>query len=86
MESAVTRVHRDSDQEAKIPSPIRKMQGVLLDRSKIPIHVGVTGCPSQGGAESGSYISPGCSSSSDRDMVVFDRMFNVFYSVTFLAQ
>lgn len=71
--SSITWVHRDSGREMKIPSPIRKMQGVLLDRSKIPIHAGVTGCPSQSGAESGSYIPPGGSSCPDRDMVVFNR-------------
>jgi len=74
MGSSVTSAHRDSDREAKIPSPVRKMQGVLLDTPEIPINAGVTGCPSQGGAESGSNTLPGCSSCPDRDMVLFNRV------------
>lgn len=74
MGSSVTWVHRNSDQEAKILYPIRKMQGVLLDRSKIPIHAGVTGCSSRGRAESGSYTAPACSSCPDRDMAVFNSV------------
>lgn len=57
-----------------MPSPVRKLQGVLLDRAGLPIHAGVTGCPSRGEAELDSYIPAGCSLCPDRDMVICSRV------------